>query len=95
MNPDDLSPEQKKEFEDAVAVSKSNILHIIIPNILLLFAMQIVNAFVCVSAGLQPPAPFFMYFLTFVLMLSTTNRALKEEADRFQEEVFKIFNQKQ
>lgn len=95
MNPDDLSPEQKADFEAAVLVSRSNVKYIIIPNIMLLFTMQLVNAFICASLSLQPPAPFFLFFLTFVLMLSTTNSALKEEADRFQEEVFKIFNQKQ
>jgi uncharacterized membrane protein YoaK (UPF0700 family) len=94
MKPEDLSPEQKAEFEAAVLVSKSNMRHIIVPNVLLLLLMQAVNVFICIQFALPPPAPFFMYFMTVILMSSTVNKQLKEEADRFQEEVFKIFNQK-
>lgn len=94
MNPDDLSPEQKAQFEAAVLVSKSNIKHIIVPHVMLLFLMQGINLFICVQFAIQPPGPFFMFFFTTIVVLSTVNRQLKDEADRFQEEVFKIFNQK-
>ena len=95
MKPEDLSPEQKADFEAAVLASKSNMRHIVVPNVLLLITMQIVNMVICAQFKLPAPGPFFLVFFTTILVFSTTKSQLMNEADRFQEEAFKIFNNKQ
>jgi len=95
MQYEDLTPEQKAKFEEAVKISRSNMRHIIVPNLLLLLALQIVNVFICSRFALPSPSPFFIYFFTTFLIFSVVNVGIREESDRFQEEAFKIFDNKQ
>ena len=93
MTKEDLSPEQLEAFQAAMRESKGNIRNILVSHALLLVAFQTVNFFICKNYLPNEMGRFVVYFLSSVLVVSSGNKMLLEEADRFKDEAQKILKQ--
>lgn len=94
MKKEDLSPEQLEAFTAAMAESRGNIRNIIFCGLVSMVALQAVNFYICTNFLPDETGRFVVYFLTTVLVASSTNNELMEEATRFQEESQKILDNK-
>lgn len=94
MKKEDLSPEQLEAFTACMAESRGNIRNIIFCGFVSLLGFQAVNFYICTNFLPDEGGRFIVYFLTTVLVISSSNKALMEEAERFQEESQKILDNK-
>lgn len=92
MTKEELSPEQLVAFEAAMKESRGNIKSIIVQHVLFNTLLMILNVVVC--HNFMPDALFMVSFLTGILIFSSANKELRDEADRFTEESQKILNNK-
>jgi len=93
MNKEELSPEQLQEFKQAMKDARANTNEILAYNLFLLVCLTFMGFALTKYFGVSSSFRFATYFMTTVLVVSSTNKSLIEESDRFREEANKILNQ--
>lgn len=92
MTKEDLSPEQLEAFNKEMVLSRGNIKTIFIQHFLFLAAISVANVTICNLFIPDKDIRFMVFFLSTLLVLSASKKALSEEADRFKTEANKILD---